>query len=38
MSELAAINLVKVLKGEEPPALVNPDVKNIRPLDKVKMI
>lgn len=38
MSELAAINLVKVLKGEEPPALVNPDVKSIRPLDKVKMI
>ncbi len=38
MSEFAALNLVKVLKGEEPPALVNQDVKNIRPLDKVKMI
>jgi len=38
MSEVAALNLIKVLKGEEPPALVNQDVKNIRPLDKVKMI
>lgn len=38
MSEFAALNLVKVLKGEEPPALVNQEVKNIRPLDKVKMI
>jgi glyoxylate reductase len=38
MSELAALNLVKVLEGEEPPSLVNKDVKNIRPLDKVKMI
>ena len=38
MSELAAVNLVKVLKGEEPPALVNQEVKNIRPLSQVKMI
>ena len=38
MSEMAALNLVKVLKGEEPPSLVNQDVKNIRPLNKVKMI
>jgi glyoxylate reductase len=38
MSEMAALNLVKVLKGEEPPSLVNQEVKNIRPLDKVKMI
>lgn len=38
MSELAAVNLIKVLKGEEPPALVNQDVKNIRPLSQVKMI
>jgi len=38
MSELAAVNLVKVLKGEEPPALVNQEVKKIRPLSQVKMI
>jgi len=38
MAEPAAKNLVAVLKGEVPPALVNPEVIKIRPLDKVKMI
>ena len=38
MSEVAALNLVKVLKGEEPLFLVNQDVKKVRSLEKVKMI
>ncbi len=38
MAELAAKNLVAVLKGEMPPALVNPEVVNVRPLDKVKVL
>ncbi|RLE60442.1 MAG: D-glycerate dehydrogenase [Thermoprotei archaeon] len=38
MAELAAKNLVAVLKGEMPPALVNKEVLNVRPLEKVKMI
>ena len=38
MAELAAKNLVAVLKGEMPPALVNPDVLKVRPLDKVKVL
>lgn len=38
MAELAAKNLIAVLKGEMPPALVNKDVIKVRPLDKVKMI
>ncbi len=38
MAELSATNLVSVLKGEMPPALVNKEVLNVRPLDKVKMI
>ncbi len=38
MAELAANNLVAVLKGEMPPALVNKEVLKIRPLEKVKMI
>jgi len=38
MAELAANNLVAVLKGEMPPALVNKDVLKVRPLEKVKMI
>ena len=38
MAELAARNLIAVLKGEEPPALVNPEVKKVRPLEQVKII
>ncbi|MCX8022266.1 MAG: D-glycerate dehydrogenase [Syntrophorhabdaceae bacterium] len=38
MAELAAKNLLSVLKGEKPPCLVNPDVMAIRPLSQVKMI
>ncbi|MCD6458259.1 MAG: D-glycerate dehydrogenase [Thermoproteales archaeon] len=38
MAKLAANNLVAVLKGEMPPALVNKDVLKVRPLEKVKMI
>lgn len=38
MAELAARNLISVLKGEMPPALVNKDVIHVRPLEKVKMI
>jgi lactate dehydrogenase-like 2-hydroxyacid dehydrogenase len=32
MAVVAATNLVSVLNGEEPPNLVNPSVKKIRPL------
>ncbi|RLI10707.1 D-glycerate dehydrogenase [Candidatus Bathyarchaeota archaeon] len=32
MAVVAATNLVSVLRGEEPPNLVNPEVKKIRPL------
>lgn len=38
MAELAAKNLVAVLKGEIPPALVNKEVLKVRPLEQVKMI
>lgn len=38
MAEMAAINLVAVLKGEMPPNLVNKDVLKVRPLDQVKRI
>ena len=38
MAELAVENLLSVLRGEKPPALVNPEVMKVRPLDKVKMI
>ncbi len=38
MSELAATNLLSVLRGEEPPHLVNPEVKKIRPLTMVKRL
>lgn len=38
MAELAAKNLVSVLKGEMPPALVNKEVLEVNPLDKIKMI
>lgn len=38
MAEIAAKNLVNVLKGEDPLFLVNPEVKKIRPLNDVKML
>jgi glyoxylate reductase len=38
MAELAAKNLIAVLKGQIPPALVNPQVMVIRPLEKVKLL
>ncbi|MEZ0345740.1 MAG: glyoxylate reductase [Infirmifilum sp.] len=38
MAELAARNLIAVLKGEIPPALVNKDVLKVRPLEKVKVL
>lgn len=38
MCKTAALNIIKVLKGEQPISLFNPDVMKIRPLDKVKVI
>lgn len=38
MSELAANNLIAVLKGEMPPHLVNKEVLETRPLSSVKLI
>ncbi len=38
MAELAARNLIAVLKGEPPPHLVNPEAADIRPLSKTKMM
>ncbi|MEM3606213.1 MAG: D-glycerate dehydrogenase, partial [Candidatus Bathyarchaeia archaeon] len=38
MAEIAAKNLVSVLKGELPIYLVNPEVQKIMPLHKVKVI
>ncbi|MCD6444109.1 D-glycerate dehydrogenase [Candidatus Bathyarchaeota archaeon] len=38
MAEMAATNLIAVLKGEMPPNLVNKDVLKVRPLDQVKRI
>ena len=38
MAELAAKNLIAVLKGQIPPALVNPEVMGIRSLEKVKLL
>lgn len=38
MAEMAALNVVSVLKGEKPLYMVNLDVLNVRPLEKVKMI
>ena len=38
MAELAARNLISVLKGEMPPHLVNPEVLKLRPLSDVKMM
>jgi len=38
MAELTAEGIIKVLKGERPDNLCNPDVLKIRPLDQVKII
>lgn len=38
MSELSATAIVKILKGEKPKNLVNPEVEKIRPLTEVKRI
>lgn len=38
MLNLAIENLVSVLKGRMPPALLNPDVVKVRPLEKVKVL
>lgn len=38
MAELVARNLISVLRGIMPPALVNPEVIKIRPLEEVKML
>ena len=38
MAELAARNLLAVLRGEKPPAWVNPEVETKRPLDQVRML
>jgi glyoxylate reductase len=38
MAEIAALNIISVLKGEKPQYLVNSNVLNVKPLEKVKMI
>jgi glyoxylate reductase len=38
MSELAARNLLAVLRGTSPPSWLNPEVEKIRPLSEVKML
>ena len=38
MAEMAANNLVSVLKGEMPPSLVNADVLKVKPLSRIRMI
>jgi glyoxylate reductase len=38
MSELAARNLLAVLRGALPPSWLNPEVEKIRPLSEVKML
>ena len=38
MAEMAAEGIIKVLKGEKPENLCNPDVMKVMPLEKVKMI
>jgi glyoxylate reductase len=38
MLNLAVNNLISVLKGQKPPALLNPDVMKVRPLDKTKVL
>ncbi len=38
MAEMAAMNLLSVLKGEYPLRLLNPEVMKVRSLEKIKMI
>ena len=38
MAELAASGIVKVLRGERPENLFNPEVMKVRSLEEVKMI
>ena len=38
MSELAARNLLAVLRGTPPPSWLNPEVEKIRPMSEVKML
>lgn len=38
MAELAARNMIAVLKGRMPPALVNPEVLKVKPLKSVKLL
>jgi len=38
MAELAVNGILKVLRGEEPENLVNPEVMKVKPLSKVKML
>jgi glyoxylate reductase len=37
MAIVAATNLVRVLQGKDPPNLVNPEVKKVRPLSSYKL-
>ncbi|RLG02919.1 MAG: D-glycerate dehydrogenase, partial [Thaumarchaeota archaeon] len=37
MAELTASGIIKVLRGEKPENLFNPEVMKVRPLDEVKM-
>ena len=38
MADITVENLLRVLKGEDPIYLVNPEVKKIRPLEKTKLL
>ncbi len=38
MAELTAVGIIKVLKGEKPENLLNPEAANIRPLSEVKVL
>jgi glyoxylate reductase len=38
MSEIAAANLLALLRGERPPHLVNPEVQQVRPLSEIRML
>lgn len=38
MAEMAALNLLAVLRGEAPPCWLNPEVEKVRPLAAVKML
>ena len=38
MSEIAAANLLALLRGERPPHFVNPEVQQVRPLSEIRML